>query len=115
MHEVIGIVSVKTYQQWLRDQAAGKRPRRVGRPRLTPSLRDLIARMARENVSWGMRRIVGELRKLALTPSRSSIRRVLVDEGLLPDPGRHAPKGVVTPWRTFVAAHVNTMVACDFF
>ena len=33
----------------------------------------------------------------------------------LPDPGRHAPKGVVTPWRTFVAAHANTLVACDFF
>lgn len=71
----MGIVSVKTYQQWLRDQVAGKSPR----------------------------------------PSRSSIRRVLVDEGILPDPGRHAPKGVVTPWRTFVAAHVSTMVACDFF
>ena len=115
VHDVMGIVSVKTYQQWLRDQAAGKQPRRVGRPRLTASLRVLILRMARENAGWGMRRIVGELRKLALTPSRSSIRRILVDEGLLPDPGRHAPKGVVTPWRTFVAAHVNTMVACDFF
>ena len=58
---------------------------------------------------------MGELRKLALTPSRSSVRRVLVDDGVLPDPERRAPKGVTTPWRTFVDMHINTMVACDFF
>ena len=87
----------------------------MGRPRLTASVRELILRLARENTGWGMRRIVGELRKLALTPSRSSARRVLVQEGVLPDPDRHAPRGVVTPWRTFVAMHLNTMVACDFF
>ncbi len=114
--DLIGIVSVKTYKRWLREQREGKAPGRVGRPRqMTASLRELILRLARENVGWGVRRIVGELRKLVLTPSRSSVRRVLVDEGLLPDPDRRAPKGVTTPWRTFVNMHVNTMVACDFF
>lgn len=44
-----------------------------------------------------------------------ALRRVLIDEGVLPDPNRRAPKGAETPWRTFVALHVNTMVACDFF
>ena len=34
---------------------------------------------------------------------------------MLPDPDRRAPKGVTTSWRTFVAAHMNTMVASDFF
>ena len=86
-----------------------------GVPRLSADVRHLVLRLAKENVGWGLRRIFGELRKLALRPSRSSIRRVLVDEGVLPDPNRLAPKGVVTPWRTFVAGHVNTMVACDFF
>jgi hypothetical protein len=33
---------------------------------------------------------VGELRKLALTPSRSSVRRVLLDEVLLPWPARES-------------------------
>lgn len=82
---------------------------------MTASVRELILRLARENAGWGVRRIVGELRKLALTPSRSSVRRVLVDEGVLPDPDRHAPKGVTTPWRTFITMHLDTMVACDFF
>ncbi len=114
--DLIGIVSVKTYKRWLREQREGKAPGRVGRPRqMTASLRELILRLARENAGWGVRRIVGELRKLALTPSRSSVRRVLVDEGLLPDPDRQAPKGVDTTWRTFLAAHLDCMVATDFF
>ena len=62
-----------------------------------------------------MRRIVGELRKLALTPSRASVRRVLEKEGVWPDPERHASKGVDTPWRTFIAGHLDCMVATDFF
>ncbi|MCC6581103.1 MAG: transposase [Phycisphaeraceae bacterium] len=118
-HEVdslLDIVTVKTYRRWLREQADGQTPGRVRRPRaMTASLRELILRMARENVGWGVRRIVGELRKLALTPSRSSVRRVLVDDGVLPDPDRRAPKGVMTPWRIFVSAHMNCMVATDFF
>ncbi|QNN25170.1 transposase [Planctomycetales bacterium ZRK34] len=115
VHDLIGIVNVKTYRRWLRDKKQGKAAGRVGRPRITKSVRELILRMARENAGWGVRRIVGELRKLALKPSRSSVRRVLVDEGLMPDPERHAPKGVQTPWRTFVKMHMNVMVACDFF
>ena len=78
-------------------------------------MRDLIIRIAKENVGKGVRKIVGELRKLKLRPARSTVRRVLVEEGILPDPYRHAPKGAVTPWRTFIAGHVNTMIACDFF
>jgi len=116
VHDVIGIVAVKTYRTWIREQKQGKQQGRVGRPRrITESLRKLIIRMARENVGWGVRRIVGELKKLALRPSRSSVRRVLVDEGMLPDPDRHAPKGVMTPWRIFMKMHLNSMVACDFF
>ncbi len=114
--DLVRIVSVKTYKRWLREQKEGRVTGRVGRSRrMTASVRALILRIAKENNGWGVRRIVGELRKLTLRPSRSSVHRVLVDEGVLPDPDRRAPKGVTTPWRTFVAAHINTTVACDFF
>ncbi|MBI1336410.1 MAG: transposase [Phycisphaera sp.] len=114
--DLIGIVGVNTYRRWVRDQLAGQSSKRVGRPRrMSASLKALILRLAHENTGWGVRRIVGELRKLALIQSRSTVRRVLVDEGLLPDPDRQAPKGVTTPWRLFVDTHINTMVACDFF
>ena len=82
---------------------------------MTRSLRALILRLARENNGWGLRRIVGEMKKLAVKVSRSSIRRVLVDEDILPDPERRVPRGVLTPWREFIALHMNVMVACDFF
>jgi len=78
-------------------------------------LRELILKLARENLGWGTRRILGELKKLAVRASRSSVRRVLVDEKILPNPDRHAPKGVQTPWRKFIAIHMNVMVATDFF
>ncbi|MFA6132858.1 MAG: integrase core domain-containing protein [Phycisphaerae bacterium] len=115
VEDTLEIVSIKTYRRWQREESGGREPRKVGRPRLTKSVRELILRLARENIGWGVRRIVGELKKLALRPSRSSVRRVLVDEKILPDPDRHAPKGVQTPWRKFIAVHMNVMVACDFF
>ena len=95
--DLMGVVTVKTYRRWLRERQAGQVAGRVGRPRrMTASVRALILRLAGENTGWGVRRIVGELRKLALKPSRSSVQRVLVDEGVLPDPDRRAPKGVMT-------------------
>ena len=115
VEDTLEIVSVKTYRRWQREESGGREPGKVGRPRLTKSVRELILRLARENIGWGVRRIVGELKKLALRPSRSSVRRLLVDEKILPDPDRHAPKGVQTPWRKFIAVHMNVMVACDFF
>ena len=115
VEHTLDIVSIKTYRRWQREDRTGREPGKVGRPRLTQSVRELILRLARENIGWGVRRIVGELKKLALRPSRSSVRRVLVEEKILPDPDRCAPKGVQTPWRKFIAMHMNVMVACDFF
>jgi putative transposase len=116
VHDVIGIVCVNTYRRWVQEQDFDRVPGRVGRPRkMTQSVRDLVVRLARESIGWGVRRIVGELRKLAVMPSRSSVRRVLEDEGILPDPDRRAPNGVMTPWRTFIKMHMDVIVACDFF
>ena len=115
VEHTLDVVSIKTYRRWLREELGGRQTRKVCRPRLTKSLRELIIKLAKENLSWGARRILGELKKLAVKVSRSSVRRVLVDEKILPDPGRHAPKGVQTPWRKFIAIHMNVMVACDFF
>ena len=111
VEDTLEIVSIKTYRRWQREESGGREPGKVGRPRLTKSVRELILRLARENIGWGVRRIVGELKKLALRPSRSSVRRLLVDEKIMPDPERHAPKGVQTPWRKFIAVHMNVMVA----
>src|SRR5450756_470820 len=48
---------------------------RLGRPRLNPEVRELIARMSRENRLWCSERIRGELLKLGIVVSNRSIRR----------------------------------------
>ena len=47
----------------------------LGRPRLSPEVRDLIAAMSRDNPLWGAERIRGELLQLGITVSKRSIRR----------------------------------------
>jgi putative transposase len=47
----------------------------LGRPRLSPEIRELIATMASENPLWGTERIRGELLKLGIVVSSRSIRR----------------------------------------
>jgi hypothetical protein len=48
---------------------------RLGRPRLSVEVRDLITTMSRDNPLWGSERIRGELLKLGVAVSRRSIRR----------------------------------------
>ncbi len=112
---ILGIVTHQTYRRWIREQQNGRKARRVGRPRISAVRRQLIVRFAKENIGWGYRRIVGELAKLHLPVGRSTIRRILGDEGLFPRPVQGRGLGAETPWRKFIRLHMNTLVACDFF
>jgi putative transposase len=66
-----------------------------GRPPLDAELQSLIVRLARENPRWGYRRIVGELRKLGLRVSATSVRTVLKRSRIPPAPRRSGPVGCV--------------------
>jgi transposase len=57
---------------------------RPGRPSIDANTRDLVLRLARENPRWGYQRIAGELNKLGLAVSPSTVRRVLARVGLRP-------------------------------
>jgi putative transposase len=80
-----------------------------GRPPIDASTRDLVLRLARENPRWGYQRIAGELKKLGIQVSPSSVRRILTQAGLGPAPRRSGPT-----WREFLRAQAG-IVACDFF
>jgi putative transposase len=78
----IHIVQMETYKAWLRSLGRHERFRRSGRPRIPEALRRLIVRIGRENIHWGYRRVMGELKKLGYRVSPSTIRIILRESGL---------------------------------
>ena len=70
---------------------------------------ELIVRLGRENRRWGCVRIQGELRKLGVRVSASSIRRVLRRHGL-----SRAPRSGPT-WSEFLRSQAQSVLATDFF
>jgi transposase InsO family protein len=86
-------------------------PRRPpGRPSLSDETVALILRLARENPRWGYLRIVGELKKLGVTVSKSSIANALRRHRLPPAPRRVGPS-----WTEFLRAQAKAIIATDFF
>jgi transposase InsO family protein len=65
--------------------------------------------MARENPRWGYLRIKGELGKLGVRVSATSIAMLLCRSGVGPAPRR----GI--GWRGFLKAQAAGILACDFF
>ena len=81
------------------------RGRSMGRPPLDLELRTLIRRMARENPTWGRRRIQGELRFLGYELAELTVAKYM---------RRPSPRPSST-WRTFLDVHIGDIVAIDFF
>ena len=81
-----------------------------GRPPLADQMVGLILRLAQENPRWGYRRIQGELKKLGIRVAATSIRTVLLRNGLRP-----APRRASVTWRAFLRAQASAILAIDFF
>jgi hypothetical protein len=101
-------VSPQTLRRWHRALLAGGRRRcrrRPGRPPLAAETRGLIRRLARENPRWGYMRIEGELLKLGIGVSATTIATVLRSSGLGPAPRRIGPS-----WSEFLRAQANSLL-----
>jgi putative transposase len=85
-------------------------PHRRGRPAVTAELRALVVRLARENATWGYRRIHGELRRLGFRIGASTVWAILHGAGVDP-----APKRSALSWRQFLRAQAKGVLAVDFF
>ena len=70
----------------------------------------MVVRLARENPTWGYRRIHGELSVLGIDLAPASVWNILQRHGLDPSPNRTGPT-----WGEFLKAQATTMLACDFF
>jgi putative transposase len=107
------LVTPRTLLRWHRALVRRKwrqSPGRRGRPRVQAEVRALVLRLARENPRWGHRRITGEVAKLGLRVSPTTVRRLLARGGLGPAPRRSGAS-----WREFLRAQAASIVACDFF
>jgi hypothetical protein len=106
-------VTPETLLRWHRETSKRKwwrwrQRRRPGRPSLDPEVVALIVRLGTENRSWGCVRIQGELRKLGIRVSATSVRRVLRRHRLGP-----APRGGPS-WAEFLRAQAEGILATDF-
>ena len=109
------MVRPETVLRWHRDLVAAhhariSRPKRVGRPRTVRSIRVLVLRLARENGSWGYRRIHGELLVLGIKVAASTVWEILKEAGIDPAPERSS-----TTWAAFLRSQAEAILAADFF
>lgn len=108
------LVRPDTILRWRRDLLARRhaivsRPRRRGRPRTLRSVRALVLRLARENGTWGYRRVHGELLTLGIKVAASTVWEILREAGIDPCPDRAG-----TTWTQFLRSQADALLAADF-
>jgi putative transposase len=82
-------------------------PPRRGRPRITPEVKNLIGRLAQENLDWGAPKIHAELQKLGFTIAERTVARYLRRIVRRGDPKQK--------WLAFLQNHREVIAALDFF
>jgi putative transposase len=106
------IVCPATVRRWHRDALARRwtyARRGPGRPPVEARMAELIVQLARENPTWGYRRVQGELARLGVRVAASTVWQVLRRAGVRPSPRRASET-----WRAFLRAQATGIVACDF-
>ena len=106
------LVQPGTLLRWHRDLVRRRwtYARRAGRPGTQAGVVTLVCRLARENPTWGYRRIEGELATMGLAVGASTVWSILRRHGFDPAPRRSGPT-----WSEFLRAQAKGIVACDFF
>jgi putative transposase len=99
LNEVATIVTPETLLAWHRKLIAkkydGSANRARGRPRTCGEIAALVTQMAKENRSWGYRRIQGALSNLGHLLAFKTIGNILKEHGIEPAPERSARSEVV--------------------
>jgi len=113
--ELDTLVMPDTLLNWHRKLIAekydGSVKRRPGRPQVREAVQHLVVRLAKENRTWGYRRIQGALSHVGFKLAVSTIAEILRRHGIEPAPERSRK----TSWKEFLAQHWGVIVAADFF
>ena len=110
------IVRPSTILAWFRQLAAKKydsseQRRKLGRPRKHTNIRELVIKLALENLGWGYTKIRDALRGLKIEIGRTTVANILTEAGIEPAPERKNKR----TWAQFIRSHWETLYACDFF
>jgi putative transposase len=105
-------VTPATLLRWHRELVARRWTyphRRPGRPPTAAAVRELVVRLARENPSWGYRRVQGELAGLGVKLAASTVWTILKQSGIEP-----APRRLEQRWAEFLRQQARSILECDF-
>lgn len=98
------------HRDLLRCRWARRSRRGPGRPPTHRNIKALVLRLARENPSWGYRRIHGELAGLGIRLASSTVWEILKAAGVDPAPSRDTGP----TWTSFLRSQAEAILACDF-
>ena len=115
LEEVAQIVRPETILGWLRRLVAkkfdGSMNRSLGKGSSTSDqIEALVLQLAKENRTWGYRRIAGALNNLGHEVSHQTVANVLKRHDIAPAPER----GGTMSWREFIRSHLEVLAAVDF-
>jgi transposase InsO family protein len=109
MYDALAIVRPDTVIRWhragFRSYWRWKSRRRCGRPTVPSEIRRLIREMSIANPLWGAPRIHGELLKLGIEISQTSVAKYMARRRAPPSQG----------WKTFLRNHAEGIAAMDLF
>jgi putative transposase len=115
LDDVTDLFSPDTILRWYRQLIAkkydGSPNRKGGRPKVSQEIIDMVLRFAREDPHWGFGRIRNYMVYLGYSVGRSTVKRILEDHGICPEPERNN-KGT---WNEFIRSHLHVLAATDLF
>jgi putative transposase len=116
LKDVANIVRPETILGWHRRLIAkkfdGSKNRAPGKGASTAKeIEDLVVQLARDNRSWGYRRIAGALSNLGHIVSHQTVANFLKRHDIAPAPERDKTMS----WQRFIRSHLEVLASVDFF
>ena len=113
--QVAGIVTPETILRWHRELVArhwdySKGRQNAGRPAIPQETVDLVVKLAKENSTWGYKRIQGALANLGTVISDTAVANILRAQGMDPAPDRKRQ----STWKEFIKVHWEVLASVDF-
>ena len=114
---VATLATPDTLMRWYKRLIAAKfdgsqQRQKLGRPRVAEEVEQRVVRMAKENPTWGYRRLQGALANLGHHIDAITVRNILRRYHLDPAPKRR--QGGMS-WAQFLKLHWEVLAATDFF